>query len=501
MISKELKFLLTHSSIYGLGTVASQIVSFILLPFYTRYLTPKDYGVLELIEITAGAVGFVVSLGIVRAMSRFYYEKNDSKYRNSVVSTTYIIYALMVVFSSLFLFPLSGFFSEICLKSRQYSNLITISFLSMFLGGLVDIGLMYLRLIKKSYIFVSITVSRLSLLIILNILFVVHFNMGVLGILYSSLITRTLFSLIITIAIVRRTGPFFSLRLAKKILRFSLPFIPSNVINLLINKSDRYFILYYVAIGDTGIYALAQKLGTATHALITQPFLMAFAPRRFEIIKKNPEDTPYILSKIFSYYTLFMIFVGLSISILIPEILQLMTTPKFYRAGPLVPIIVLSMVIFGFRYHFEFGILWAKKTEYYMYINGFVSFVNLGLNFLLIPNFGIWGAVSVSLITITIHSIILYFISNRLYPIPFEFFRLFKMFVIACVYYIASMIIHTGNIWTDLALNVSLIITFPVTLVVLNLITKEEKSRARTLFYSTNHKINSWIKLKSMSKS
>lgn len=92
MNTKELKFLLTHSSIYGLGTIISQAVAFLMLPLYTRYLTPQDYGILELIDTTNMLIGIIVTLGIARGMSRFYYEEKERSYKYSVISTTYIIF-------------------------------------------------------------------------------------------------------------------------------------------------------------------------------------------------------------------------------------------------------------------------------------------------------------------------------------------------------------------------------------------------------------------------
>jgi len=152
------------------------------------------------------------------------------------------------------------------------------------------------------------------------------------------------------------------------------------------------------------------------------------------------------------------------------------------------------MVIFGLRYHFEFGILWSKKTQYYGYINGLTSFINVGLNFLLIPNFGIWGAVFASLIAITIHSILLYLISNRLYPIPFEFFRVLKMFSLACFFFAISIFISTSSIFIDIALKIGLILGFSATLVGLNIFTQEEKSKLRDMLSDTILKITSRIK-------
>ena len=154
MISKEIKFLLTHSSIYGLGTVVSQLVAFLLLPVYTRYLTPTDYGVLETIGVSSGIIGLVVTVGIARALSRFYYESEKETERNKVVSTTYITYSAIACLALPLLFLLSDPLATVLFKSGHYGFFFIISFTSLILGGLVDIGIMYLRLIKKPFVFI-----------------------------------------------------------------------------------------------------------------------------------------------------------------------------------------------------------------------------------------------------------------------------------------------------------------------------------------------------------
>ena len=328
MISKEIKFLLTHSSIYGLGTIVSQLVAFLMLPIYTRYLTPKDYGVLELINITTGIVGIVVTIGIARALSRFYYEFDDIKDQNRVVSTTYITYASIALCCVLFLLSLTDYFANIILDSEVYSYYFKITFINLVLGGLIDIGLMYLRIIKKPFIFISITISRLIMLISLNIVFIVFLKKGVLGIFYSTLITRIIYSVLITISILWKTRLKYSFILSIDMLKFSLPLIPATLFNALINQSDKYFIRYFFTIADTGIYSLARKLGNTIHLLLTMPFITAYMPRRFEIM--NKPDAKLIYAKVFKYSIALSVFVGLAISILVPEILVLMTTPEFY---------------------------------------------------------------------------------------------------------------------------------------------------------------------------
>ena len=479
MISKEIKFLLTHSSIYGLGTIVSQLVAFLMLPIYTRYLTPKDYGVLELINITTGIVGIVVTIGIARALSRFYYEFNDIKDQNRVVSTTYITYASIALCCVLFLLSLTDYFANIILDSGVYSYYFKITFINLVLGGLIDIGLMYLRIIKKPFIFISITISRLIMLISLNIVFIVFLKKGVLGIFYSTLITRIIYSSLITISILWKTRLQYSFILSIDMLKFSLPLIPATLFNTLINQSDKYFIRYFFTIADTGIYSLARKLGNTIHLLLTMPFITAYMPRRFEIMKKA--DAKLIYAKVFKYSIALSVFVGLAISILVPEILVLMTTPEFYAAGKYVPLIVFSMIIFAFRYHFEFGIMWSKKTKYYAYINFFTAIFNLLVNIILIPKYGLWGGVWSSVIVLTVHSFITYFVSNKLYPIDYEFNSVFKLFLIAILFYFISLFINTQNLVLNCAIKSMMVIIFPFATILLKVFSHQELEKLKDI--------------------
>ena len=304
METKELKYLLTHSSIYGLGTILARLVSFLLLPIYTRHLTTVDYGVLEMIDTSNMLIGLVVTVGISRGMSRFYYEEENISYRNTVVSTTYLI-----AFSlSLMLFPvlyyLSPIVSVLVFSSEKFESFFIISFLSLFLGLIIDIGMMYLRLEKKPFIFITVSTSRLCVLIGLNIWFIVFLNKGVMGILLSSLITRILYAMFLTSIILSRTKLRVSYGLAKKILKFSLPMIPANLFSTMIKQSDKYFVLYLMTVTDAGIYSLSLKLGNTIHMLITMPFIMAYIPRRFEIM--NKVESSHTFQIMFSYYSFFL---------------------------------------------------------------------------------------------------------------------------------------------------------------------------------------------------
>jgi O-antigen/teichoic acid export membrane protein len=161
-----------------------------------------------------------------------------------------------------------------------------------------------------------------------------------------------------------------------------------------------------------------------------------------------------------------------------------MVTPEFYRAGQLIPLIILSVILLGLRNHFEFGILWSKKTKYYVYINAIMAVVNLVLNFILIWTLGLWGAVYSSIITIVIHNSLVYFFSKKQYFIKFEFVRVAKLLSVALAIYGVSLLITTESIAINIILKSMLVIVFPFALLWMKIITQEESLLLKKLYHT-----------------
>ena len=171
MMTKDLRFLIKHSSIYGIGTVVAQAVGFLLLPFYTRYLTPADYGVMSLINVTIDIIGLILTLNIVNAMSRYYFDYEEIREQNRVVSTVYWIFFFMAGAFLPILYFSAAPLSAIIFGSRAYEQHFLIALMALLCGANVDIGLTYLRIKAQSTKYVKISILRTICLIALNIYF------------------------------------------------------------------------------------------------------------------------------------------------------------------------------------------------------------------------------------------------------------------------------------------------------------------------------------------
>jgi O-antigen/teichoic acid export membrane protein len=431
---KELGFLLKHSSIYGIGTILSQAVSFLLLPLYTRYLTPADYGVLELLDTTNGLIGIVVGLGVSSAVSRFYYEKQSDRERATLVSTAFV---LVAAGSTVLLWAIALFseaLAALILDGPEQGIYFQVAFVGLFVGIVADVGRSYLQMIYKSTLVVSLSITQLVLSVVLNVWFVAYLNLGILGILYTTVIVRLLVGLPVIGAILYRTGVSFSLSDAKDIFRYSVPLLPATLGTAVMNYSDRYFVKHFVSLGDTGVYVLAKKIGTVLHSLVTGPFISTFVPRRFQLAETTA-DAPGIFATIFDTFFILLLSCSLVLAMLAPEIMVVMTTPAFYGASQYVAPFLLTMLIFGLKYHVDFGILYRKKTHQYAYVNTITVVVQLTGAFFLIRAFGVWGAVAAQLLSTVVNFVLLYVLSQRLYPIPFDLARAAKAFGVALFFY------------------------------------------------------------------
>jgi O-antigen/teichoic acid export membrane protein len=324
-------------------------------------------------------------------------------------------------------------------------------------------------------------VSILSLVlgVGLNVVFIVVFHWGVFGILMTSLLTRLVIAIPLTTWVLSKTGFRFDRGLARQMVRFGAPLIPSTLGTAIVNYSDRYFLKQFATIADAGIWGLANKLGTSIHMLITSPFILTFVPRRFEIAQR--EDAKETFGRVSEYYFLLLTSCGFLVALLADDILRVMTTPPFFRAAAFVPWVVLTMIFYGMRYHFEFGILYAKKTHYYAVINVASAVLHVGLNFFLVRSYGIAGAAGASVVALFFNSVATYVVGQRLYRIPFAIGRKIRVLLIAASLCVLARFVHPSTLLASVGLKTALVLVYLGLLVVTHSILPEDLGRARRL--------------------
>jgi O-antigen/teichoic acid export membrane protein len=453
-----------------------------MIPVYTRFLSPSDYGALEIFTILSGFLIVFLSVGIAQALYRFYFEYEDTNQRNLVLSTT-LITVIVISFlgiSSLMLF--SGSFSSLIFHDRSFTQLFLIAFSSLFFEIILSIYFDYLRIQQKSVLYLIISLIKLVIALSLNILFVVYFLMSVKGILLSNLITGAIMTLVLIPVLFYKTGIRYSVPIAREMLKFGLPLILSNIAGRLATVSDRFILNAFAGLSATGIYALGFKFGAMINTFVTSPFIQIWNARRFELFKRP--DAEYIFSKIFTYFTIIITTIGLVMSLTIKEIIALVATPEYQEAYKIVPFIVLTYIIFSFHYHLNIGIFIKKKTHYLAFINVTNAILNIGLNIVLIKYYGIWGAVVTGLVSKLYKIILTYILSRRVYHLIIET-RIIFILLIAVILYIPFHSIFVYNLYVTIILKGILGLSIPFILILVRFFDASELSAMKKIIFRT----------------
>ena len=474
----EMKLILRHSLTYSVANMLNRMVAFVMIPIYTRFLSPADYGILELISISLGLLSIVVASGITEAVSRFYFDFEDQKDRNRVFSVGLISFAVLGVAIFVLLAPFSGWISELILDSSEQGSFFLIAIGYMGMGLVLQLIFAYLRVVHRS---ITLTLTNLAGLVVgvsLNILFVVVLEIGVEGILLATLISQALQVMVLVPMTVRAVGLQFDFPLFRDMFRFGFPLIFSQISHQLVTASDRFFIRSFAGLADTGLYSLGYKLGALVITFVATPFDMIWAPRRFEHF--GEEEAEKNFARIFTLFIFVITLVGLFISILAKDLLVLAVEESFWDAHKVIPIITLTYVLYSFYYHFNVAILMKKKTRLYAGINIATGLLNLVLNYFLIKEYSIWGAAVATLICYIFKPALTYYYANQISRIRMETRNIIVILSTALAIYAVCSLIDTGNVYANLLVKTVIGLGHVAILYFMKVLTDEEIARLKS---------------------
>lgn len=476
----QLLRLLKHSSTYGLAVIGSQAIAFILIPIYTRYLTPADYGVLEIVVTTQGIVFPILGMGLGSALLFFFSRHDTADGRQKVISTALIFLAITGSVLVLALILGANSLSSLLFQSSQYAFYFQVMFLTILFDTLVTIPMSVFQAREESKKYMLISLARFLVGAGLNIYFVVALQKGVLGILESGLITSIILCTFLLPVIVWRIKPGFSKSLIREMLAYGLPLIPVAFLAWIMSASDRFFLQIFSDSTELGLYSLGYKFGGVLHGLIIGPFQLAWMPFLFSISKEA--NARQVYSSVLTYFVMVATFVALALSVLSKEVLIVMATPPFHGAHKVVPLIALAFVFYGSFSCLDAGLYLQKKTRYIPFIVGAGAALNLGLNYWLIPGYGMMGAAIATAISYLFLVVVAFVASRRFYPIHYEWSRIGMVFLAAGLVYLGSLFIsHDSTIIAGVLKALSLL-GFPVLLFAFRFFKAEEIEKMKELF-------------------
>jgi O-antigen/teichoic acid export membrane protein len=469
----RLRELVQHTAVYGLGPVLGQLASFLLLPLYTKLLSPADYGTLEVIVLVGTFLNVLIGLQIVTQLLRSYHASETEGDRRQAVSTAIIFTGTLSTAAIVFADVLRDRVSLVLFGSDVHAPLLRLALWSMVTSNVFAAALGYLRARKMSRAFTTISVSQLVCSLSLNVIFVAWLGRGVEGILLSQLLVSGIFALGLAAWVLRQTGVAVSLARMREMLAFGLPMIGWSLVWFAVNAADRLVLSAVGPLTEVGVYSLANRFGMTLLVFLVTPFSNFWAAERFAVAKQPAGRE--VIARVFTYFFLLLCFAALAVSVWMGDLIRLMAAEQFWPAARIGPVLVLAYVLWGTFDALMAGILIDGRTKSIGVLTGVVAVLHVALCVALGRVLFAVGVAWAKVITLAVLTIGVYAIAQRRYPIGYELGRITKVLGVGLALFFASTVFGGLPPLPSIAVGATLVIGFPVALAGVGFLEPAEK--------------------------
>jgi O-antigen/teichoic acid export membrane protein len=395
-----------HSGIYALGQIVGRMASILLLPIYTRYLSPSDYGCVALIDLTTSMLGIVIGSGMASAVNRHHFESKDKAHQDRVWWTGLSFLALAA--SVVVLPALAGrrWVEAIVLGSDQRGGfLLSLALPTLWFGVISQLLETALRVRKWSTVFIAISLGRLFLNIALNLAMLIGMGFGVTGVLVGNLISG-MFAALVMMGIFAATHGRCRIdrELIRPLLRFGSPLVITMLLGTMMHDADRYFLRIFMDVSQVGIYSLAYTIGMAVNTCYLAPFNSIWSVAIYEI--RALPNHKQVYARVFELFADGLAWLILGVCLFCRPLLTWLVPRDFGAAADLVPVVCLAYYFFSLHTHFSVPVLLSKKTGLLLPANVAGALVNGLACLALIPAFGLAGAAWASVATFIVFSFV-----------------------------------------------------------------------------------------------
>lgn len=407
--------------IYAVPSLISRAIGLVLLPIYTRYLSPEDYGLVEILTILYALLNLTLPLEVSQGVARLVPSLKDKNKKKQYISTAFWFTACCFFLFVIFCWVFPKQLSELLLQSPGYVLELRVASLAMFANSLLYLVQNNLRWCLQAKQSALVAIIFIIVTAIVTVLLLIVLKMGVIGVLYGQML-GSLVALLFAIYYTNQFIPIeflFNFTRLKEMLIFSFPLVFSSMAVYVSIYADRWLLSSMLDLSSVGIYSVAFKLAMVI-GLICYSFQMALVPLIYTHYKD--EHTPFYISRIFNYFLLLILPLLAFVSAFSKDIVYLFAGESFQDAHILMLPLSFS-VLFLNIYFFSPGLSIAKKTIRIAMINIVAGVVNITLNIILIPHFKELGA-AVATLSGGISMTILYFwFGNKEYKIPYDYLK------------------------------------------------------------------------------
>lgn len=446
--------LFSNASIYGLGMLLTRSLGILLLPVYWIKLAPADFGTIGLCQALAIFLAPVLGLGLNDAMQRFYYDWSPLQ-RPTHLGALWFTTSCFGLLTCLALDLAGRVVLPLVFTQVAFDPYLRIALWSAFAVNISLIPLTVLRVREEIRRFTLVTVVGFAIHSSLSLWFLFAWEMGVTGFLLATLISNSSVALYVATRMLREVSLTLRWSGLREPLRYALPLVPASVVEGLSTTMDRLVLDKFVGLAQIGLYNLGNQFGAALN-MFNQVLKSAWVPFVFRTVSER-SDGPAVLGKFSVYYVAALCVPALAIGLLSGDYIRVAADVRYHGVYDFVPAFVLLYLIQGVGTALGRGMDIAKKTSWALVVPTVSVIVGIVSLSMLVPAFGVWGAVSAALITAVVRIGIHIWLAVYFYPRPLHVGALARLAAITVAAFLCGHFLALGSVIADVIVKLVII--------------------------------------------
>jgi len=465
------------AAIYGGTRVLLKSLAFLLVPLYAHFLAPAEFGRLELVLATVAFVDVLIAANMDGVFARFYFDRDDPQWVRQVISLYLRIEAVYPAAVVVPLVLLSSQLSDGVFGTEAYAAFFAIALVDIYLTNIVDLPMILCRLRRKPFTFAAYSLARGLTQVVMSILLVAVWHLGVKGILIASL-SSVCFAFAITLReYVRDLTRQVSWKVGREMVAFAWPGIVGGLAFYALNLLDRFFVKHYHGLEANGLYGAAFRYSQVVLVGVLA-FRMGWTQWHYSWLRTGRH--PEMVARGANYYFFGAGFLAVLVSAWIRPVFELVMPESYWSATRAVAPLALAGVATGAYTLFAVGLNVTKRMRLLPPLALCGAGIAIGLYFLLIPPYSFVGAGWATAAATWTLALLVLAVSNRIYPVPWEWPRIGLAAALAAGLCLASLGVDA---WLSIAPSIparaGITAAFPLVLLFLGFFPAADLAAAR----------------------
>ncbi|MGE5497095.1 MAG: oligosaccharide flippase family protein [Syntrophothermus sp.] len=438
--------LLKSTVLYSVVALFSRSLGFLLLPFYSNLISAEEFGIYSLIMSAYAVLSAVYQGGLFAGFSKYYVEAEEAQ-KKTVFSTLFILILLISFTFSYTATEFKTVLSGLLLQSVQYDRLIFIAAWMLFADTVFATMLHLLKTMEQADKATYYTAAMAFFNLLLNIIFVFYQRKGIEGILLAQLFSSSIVAAAMFPLFIENISIRINTAVLKKIILFSFPLLIAGIFSTLVDVVDRFLLDHYLSKTDVGIYSFSYRI-----AMIMNVFVISFGTAwtpYFLRMYKNEKSYSALFGKNLTKLVSISMMIFLAVALLTGDLFNIdMSGFKFINHSYLPGIVIIPFILTGYAIRGLIGFYSvypyvSGKSYHFLVCDALAFAVNIGLNLLFIPIWGIKGAAAATMISFAAGLAYLFIISRSI-RIVYQLRELGIVLISGLVLYLAAYYINSA---------------------------------------------------------